>query len=162
MRTLLNLYQAGAVKRWHTKLTIKEQDVAAHSWGVAMVLRYIYPEANADVLMAALTHDLHESEAGDIPYPFKRNNPDVAAAYSRQEAQFEEANEINVPLLPFERKLLKWCDMMELALWCKRELSLGNTSMLRTLRVAKKALEDLGSPTEKADQLFQEIFNEPN
>ena len=87
MKNFQALYDAGAVKRWHTKLTIKEQDNAAHQWGVAMIVAHIFP-GSSHLLMAALTHDLHEAEAGDIPYPFKRNNPVVKEAYDKQAEAF--------------------------------------------------------------------------
>ena len=152
---LTKLYLAGAVKRWHTKPTIKEQDVAAHSWGVGLILMKIAPD-NLVLLRAGLTHDCHELEAGDIPYPFKRNNDIVKEAYDSQEEAFNEKYGIYHGLTDDERKMLKWADMFELYLWCKRELQLGNQGMLHTLDVAFRALRDMGPPNEVARKLFED------
>ena len=154
---LIKMYKAGAVKRWHTRTTIKEQDVAAHSWGVAMIVKEIYPQANADLLMAALTHDLHEIESGDIPYPFKKKNAQVRLGVELQESQFVKENGLPQPAESLIH-ILKWADMFELYLWCRREAGLGNQTMLDTVDVAYKALRDMGPPTKRAEELFKEAL----
>lgn len=153
---LAKLYQSGAVLRWHTKPTIKPQDVAAHSWGVALILMKIAPD-NLKLLKAGLTHDCHELEAGDIPYPFKKNNDIVKTAYDSQETDFNLKYGIGELVLNSqERHLLKWADMFELYLWSKRELQLGNQGMMVTIDVAFRALREMGPPNEVARKLFEE------
>lgn len=158
MKNFLKLYQAGAVKRWHTKVTIKEQDLAAHQWGVAMILMHIAPN-RSDLLKIALTHDLHESEAGDVPYPFKRKNSEVRNAYAKQEREFSDENGLPELDCGEDENLLKWCDMFELLLWCSREQLLGNVDIESTLNVATAALLELGAPNDKAAELFKEVLN---
>ena len=149
------LHQAGSVRRWHTCLTLKDQDLAAHSWGVALVIMAIRPEMDSpNLLKAALVHDLHEFVAGDIPYPFKKNNPQVKKAYDKQEADFNVVNEIQFDLDPYDTRCLKWADMFELYLFAERELSMGNQNMVETMRVAIRALLALGAPNELARALF--------
>lgn len=160
MNNFLKLYEAGAVKRWHTKVTIKEQDLAAHQWGVAMVLMHIYPGADSRLIGAALTHDLHESEAGDIPYPFKKANPKVAELYTQQEEDFDEEHGLRTGLSSEEEHILKWCDMFELLLWAERESVLGNLYMTKTTQVAINALNAMGPPNEAAEELFNEVTND--
>lgn len=158
MKNFLRLYEAGSVKRWHTKLTIKDQDLAAHSWGVAMICAHIYPH-NAELIQAALTHDLHEHEAGDIPYPFKRGNPAVKEAYAKQEESFAKDHAI-APYLGEELyHALKWADMMELLMWARREINMGNRNLLHTQEVATAALLQMGHPNEAAEYLFSEVLN---
>lgn len=152
---LIKLYKAGAVKRWHTKTTIKDQDVAAHSWGVALICMKIAPQDH-ELVRAALLHDMAECESGDIPYPFKRENPDLNTILSKHEAKFEKDNGAEVFLRPSQIRALKWADMFELMLWCKRELAMGNESMKYTIDVAWRALRDMGHPNEIARQLFEE------
>ena len=153
---LTNLYQAGAVKRWHTKLTIKEQDVAAHSWGVAMVCMKIAPQDH-ELMRAALLHDMAEVESGDIPYPFKKKWPTIKEELDVHEVQFNAENGATCFLNARQTHMLKWADMFELLLWCKRELKLGNEGMLVTIDVAFRALRDMGPPNEVAQQLFEEV-----
>lgn len=158
MNNFLDLYQAGAVKRWHTKLTIKDQDLAAHQWGVAMILMHIYPEAPAYLIKAALTHDLHESVSGDAPYPFKRTYPEVGALYDKQADEFAVTNGLPTAMNLEEEHILKWCDMFELLLWCFREKRLGNQDVEKTIGVAIFALDTMGPPTEAAMSIFNEVL----
>lgn len=155
--SLLTLIKAGITKRWHTKLTLKEQSVAEHSWGVAMIVNHIYPN-NAALIMAALTHDLHEIESGDIPYPFKKKYPEVGRQIGLQEDQFCRDNGIDFALGEEFKHALKWADMFELYLYCRREISLGNQLMYDTLDTAFKVLRDMGPPNERAEKLFKEAL----
>jgi hypothetical protein len=159
MKNFLALYRAGAVKRWHTKVTIKDQDLAAHSWGVAMILMHIAPDCPKYLIQHALAHDLHESEAGDVPYPFKRKNPEVRRQYTMQASQFELDHGIPAIDCGEDEHLIKWCDMFELLLWCLRERLLGNTGIEHTLEVATAALLEMGHPTPIAAELFNEVLN---
>lgn len=152
---LKKLYDAGAVKRWHTKVTIKDQDVAAHSWGVALIILKIAPRDH-ELLRAALLHDMAEVESGDIPYPFKRDHQRLHQELIEHEKDFEIINGTQCFLKAEQVKMLKWADMFELLLWCKRELKLGNESIKYTIDVAFRALRDMGHPNEIARQLFEE------
>lgn len=157
MNNFQKLHDAGAVKRWHTWPTIKEQDVAAHSWGVAMVVARIDP-GNDAVIKAALTHDLHEVESGDIPYPAKKRYPAIGKSVDEQEKSFNEQHDIDVLWNTHDKRVLKWADMFELLLFAKRELEMGNLKMSKTMDVAKDALRELGFPTREAMELYKEII----
>ncbi len=117
---------AAAVKRYHTVRTLREQTVGAHTFGVMQLIDQIYPEARKEVYIAAMHHDLPELITGDIPAPMKRQLPRLAVL-------LEEAEKGTVPLhrdcglTAFEEAVLKWCDLMELVLWCLEELYHGNT-----------------------------------
>lgn len=123
-----------------------------------MVVAQIAPGRH-DLLLAALTHDLHESEAGDIPYPFKRENEEVSKAYAKQEKEFAEAHGEDFPSGEVDSHILKWADMFELLLWSHRELALGNTYFRHTIRVARDALANMGSPTPEATVLISEYWS---
>lgn len=158
MKNFLKLYEAGAVKRWHTWPTLKDQDVASHSWGVALILHRIAPDF--PVLMAyALTHDLHEVDGGDAPYHAKMNFPDLKEAYKKQERHFVDENELWEPLIEDHAHMLKWADMFELLLWCFRERELGNKRIEDVIDRAYSALDGLGFPNKEAEQLFNEVHN---
>lgn len=152
----MKLYAAGVVKRWHTWTTIKEQNLADHSWGVAMIILKIAPQDH-ELVRAALLHDLAEVESGDIPYPFKKRNPAVADALTMHEARFDSINGATCFLSEEQTKMLKWADMFELMLWSKRELKLGNENMRQPIDLAFHALRDMGHPNEIARQLFEEV-----
>lgn len=150
------LYDAGDVQRWHTWRSLNEQTVAAHSWGVAMVVAQIDP-GNDAALKAALFHDLHEVEGGDIPYPAKRRYPDLGRAIAQQEADFNTANNVDELWNEHDKRVLKWADMFELLMFSKREYHMGNTKFLHTIEVAINALREMGPPTEAARQLMLEF-----
>lgn len=147
------LYQSGQVIRWHTHPTIKQQDVAAHSWGVAMICAAI-DRNNGPLLRAALTHDCHEIELGDIPYQAKRGIPGLAEVSTEQERQFSFDHGILENLSNEDRHCLKWADMFELLLWAEREYMLGNMNMLRVMNTAKDALLLLDFPNDEARRIY--------
>lgn len=158
MKNFLKLYEAGSVKRWHTWPTLKDQDLAAHSWGVAMILHQIDPY-NPSLMVYALTHDLHEVDGGDIPYNAKKRFPALCDASLKQAQEFGDEHELWVPVTPEELHKLKWADMFELLLWCFRERELGNKRISIVIGRAYEALEILGFPNKEAEQLFKEVHN---
>src|SRR5262245_12780535 len=59
---LFKIYEAGSVRRYHAKHTLVDQSVADHTWGVMLVLYWLYhPEPPpASMLRSALFHDVAE------------------------------------------------------------------------------------------------------
>lgn len=159
MKDFLKLYDAGAVKRWHTWPTLRTQDVAAHSWGVAMILHQIDPY-NFNLLVHALTHDLHECELGDIPYPAKKRFPGIGREAAAQEVKFNESHGIWPVMSDSDHHKLKWADMFELLLWSRNELHMGNKAFAHTIDVAMKALAEMRPPNEAAAALYEELIKD--
>ena len=155
--TFQALYDASTVKRWHTCLTIKEQDLAAHQWGVAMVIREIAP-GHLHMLEYALTHDLGESVSGDTPYLGKSKYPAIKDAIDL--AEFEFAMERKLPMFEtfntLEKQILRWADMFEAYLFALREVAMGNQHMQSVVDNALRALSRIGHPNERAIQLLKE------
>lgn len=160
----MRLWNAGvSVKRFHTWSSIKEQNLAAHSWGVAMILLHIGGEEAEDVnlIRAALVHDLHEVEAGDIPYPYKRNDLRVAEAYKDQEEDFNNRYGIEYQLTTKQVTLLKWADMFECLLHAVREVDMGNKLMVPVVQKASGVCLE-SAPNERARQLVYEVLDVRN
>lgn len=70
-----DLLRAGDVKRWTIVRTIVNQNVAEHTFNVAMISRKLATILDIDdgpVIKAALEHDLDEIMTGDMPSPVKR------------------------------------------------------------------------------------------
>ena len=62
--------EAGSVNRCHTIKIIGTQDVAQHSYNVAMIIVALTKGlCSSTLLQAALTHDTPELWTGDIPAP---------------------------------------------------------------------------------------------
>lgn len=124
--TEATLYRdAGDVKRYHTKRTIREQTVGQHTFGILMLLRQVSPDCSKALLFTAMHHDLAELFTGDIPAPMKRANAQLSILLDEVEcclAPLYKDFGINAE----EARLLKWADRMELVLWCLEEVRLGN------------------------------------
>lgn len=131
------LREAAAVKRWHTARTHREQTLAEHSYGVAVLAQQLDPQCRKEVILAALWHDLPEYITGDTPAHAKRRAPQLAVVLEEMERAcaplYQDFN-----LTVYEEHLLKYCDLMELIMWSLEEVMLGNTYALDP---AKKGVE---------------------
>lgn len=156
MKNFQALYDAGAVTRWHTWPTIKPQDLATHSWGVAMIVAQIAPGRH-DLLLPALAHDLAESYTGDSPYTVKRDSPELKEILNFLEDEFNTSHDLPRynALEGLDAHILKWADMYELYLYANREFQLGNQKMARTMDLAREVLLNMGHPTPQARELFE-------
>lgn len=70
-----DILRASSVTRWHIVATSREQNLAEHSFNVAMISRAICKELGIDDTTAtklALEHDLDEIIYGDIPSHTKK------------------------------------------------------------------------------------------
>lgn len=128
----------GLTTRLHTISTVRAQNVAAHSWGVAMLARDIYRRAGRDipanVLVACLVHDIPEGRVGDVPSPVKWANPVLAKALviaEENEAHRLEIDREMSTLTEVEQDLVEFCDKLELLWHCVDEARLGNQHIAR-------------------------------
>jgi 5'-deoxynucleotidase YfbR-like HD superfamily hydrolase len=116
-----------ATIRAHTKRVLKPQTVAEHSYHVAMLCwKLCDREPSAELLKAALFHDLAESYTGDVPANVKWASPTIKAELERLEGEFEKEHHLYLPLRPEDEKILKWADALELMWYCVDEMNLGN------------------------------------
>lgn len=156
MNTLTPLYKAGITKRWHTHDTLRQQSVAEHSWGVALICSELMPDS-LNLMKAALYHDLAESKWGDTPYTTKRADPDLKRQVEALEANWDIDHGIDIALTALEKSCLKWADMFEAYLFAHREVKAGNQLMYGVVDNAWRALSDMGAPNLRAEEMFQEM-----
>lgn len=132
MKQTLDFILAGSdVKRYHTVTTLVSETVGHHSHGVAMLCLLFDPQASRQLLLAALFHDLAEHQTGDIPSPAKREFG-IGGKVDELEIRLMAAVGIIMPdLTPEDKRTLKLSDVAHGALFCAREISLGNKSMRR-------------------------------
>ena len=163
MNEFRKLYAAGRVKRYHT-CDVPAQELGQHSWGVAMIVAMIYPrdvEVPSRLLLAALTHDLAESETGDIPAPAKWGDKKLSKALERLEDKFNEEHAIMFQLTGPEKRILQWADTFELILYCLHQTRMGNDYSPEIVdRGANYILNDLQFPTTESKELFDELFTQ--
>lgn len=154
---VLRLREAGAVRRMHTTRTAYHQTLAEHSWGVAMLVRYVRPAASGDLLHAALVHDLPEWWTGDVPAPCKWAHAELEIELRKAEDHFHNEHGTRIALTPADRALLKWCDGVELALHAYEQRLMGNTYMREIECNIVVALHARTAPAE-CDTLWQHLL----
>jgi 5'-deoxynucleotidase YfbR-like HD superfamily hydrolase len=131
MRSTLEFIMAGSeVKRYHTVTTLQTETVGHHSHGVALLCLVLQPSSGDRLLKAALCHDLTEHVTGDIPSPAKRIYG-IGEQVSDLEKTLLASVGLSTPdLTEAEVRTLKLADIAQGALFCLREVELGNHRML--------------------------------
>lgn len=133
------MWKGGYTKRYHTQRTLVEDTVGHHSFNVGCIIMHIWPEARAELLKAALLHDVAEHVMGDMPAPAKRALPDYVdhmndgeavsfrEVFGQQEEGFMAAAGIAYPALyPDEEWVLKIADSLDGMRFCCQERAMGN------------------------------------
>lgn len=154
-----NIREGGMVKRYHTVPTIGQQTVAEHSFFLCLILTQIYTPS-AELLRAALYHDLPEMETGDVPATTKWRYPKLAEELEIAEMEFIRRNKLEVNLTDEEWRALKWADMLELVMYCVDQIKLGNTNMFPLAERGVKYLYGMGELSEKANLMLASLVLE--
>lgn len=130
------LLDGGFIERYHTKgqRMLTRQSVSDHSWRMAAIIRYVWPDCRVVLVWATLFHDVSERVTGDMPSPIKTANPIVQAALNKISTEEEVRLGIRFDLNDEERRLLAWVDRFEGAVHCADELEMGNRKVIGTLR----------------------------
>jgi 5'-deoxynucleotidase len=155
------LRNAGYVRRYHTVQTIGHQTVAEHSFNVAMILLDLTNgKAHADLLKAALYHDLPEVFTGDIPATAKWASPTLVNSLKLLEDVFDEHHDLRVNLSEDDKRLLKFADMVELVMYSLDQLRLGNRNMLDIAERGVCYLEEMQYVSQPALSMMNDLINQ--
>lgn len=119
------LIQGGRSQRWHTEL-VSSQNIAEHSWGVAMLITLLWPEPSANLLKAALTHDFAEHATVDLPAPFKWKHPTISMTVNQAEQVALTSWGLDFKLTPEEQAFLRVCDLLEAYVYLCYDITRGN------------------------------------
>jgi 5'-deoxynucleotidase YfbR-like HD superfamily hydrolase len=126
-----SLRYAGLVKRYHTWPVIREQTVAEHTWHVLRIYDQIFGLPSLNAIRAVIYHDVGEVKTGDAPFPVKRENSDMKAAYDRVEAihrsKLLDGVDPEDSTTVDEHRYLKICDLLEMWEYGVEERAKGNT-----------------------------------
>jgi len=126
----------GAVKRLHTRSTLRNYTNAEHTYGTLVLvgeLCRVNPDTRVhDCSMYMLGHDIAEGYTGDIPANVKLDNPQLNKELDAIEQRWTTAN---MPLLhnilsDLERKICKCADLLDLGLFCAEEYAMGNRTLV--------------------------------
>lgn len=118
---------SGMVERYHVVPTISRDTVGEHSFGVAWLCGALAGgKPRAELLMAAILHDVTELTTGDTPSNIKRQLG-VSAKFAEIDKAMLERLSIQIPeLTEEEQNILSIADGMDGLLHCCYERALGN------------------------------------
>jgi 5'-deoxynucleotidase YfbR-like HD superfamily hydrolase len=144
------------VQRFHTTNLIVGETVGHHSANVAMLCMQILPECRAELIAAALVHDLAEQYTGDVPAQAKWASAALKAALDGMEDEYQR---FSYDLTPRELRVLKQADMLDLCFKCLDELYMGNRTVLPMLHRGIHYLRH-NNPFTVTSYLIKEIQHE--
>jgi 5'-deoxynucleotidase len=154
------LYRLRHIERWSLMRNVMKENVAEHSFHVAMLTHALCTIGNdifgrsiptEKVVCMALFHDASEVFTGDIPTPVKHHNPEILHNFREIEHMAaerllgmvpEELHASYQPLIVSKqedhewKKYIKAADLLDAYLKCVSELSAGN----REFTIAKKQI----------------------
>jgi len=133
------LREAGAVERCHTLPHCGSYTVGQHSFDALSLLLVLHPDPTVDLIKAVLWHDVAERWTGDVPAVAKWDDPELGRLLDQLEARiFAKLGIPHVVLLSkSDHQWLEAVDKLELWLWAKSQLRMGNEN-------ATVVLENLG------------------
>lgn len=153
------LSRGGATQRYHTEQLIKPQNIAAHSFGVAWYCWFLSARnPSANLLMAALAHDMAEQVTGDMPSPAKRKLG-IGAEFAAMEAEVMMVYgvpDFEALLTEDEKITLKRADVLDGMAKCLAERQLGNRGLQKVYMNFVKYYAQLPE-CELGDQLLSVI-----
>ncbi|MEK8126775.1 5'-deoxynucleotidase [Paenibacillus filicis] len=158
------MYRLRYIERWSLMRNVMRENVAEHSFHVAMLTHALCTIANTvfernvptdRIVSMALFHDATEVFTGDIPTPVKHHNPKILSNFREIEQLAAERlldmipeplRQIYDPLVDVKKNeenaaykhYVKAADLLDAYLKCVTELSAGN----REFATAKKQIEE--------------------
>ncbi len=133
------LREAAAVRRCHTATVIGEYNIGIHTFNMLVMLRFLWPDAPRDLIWAVLEHDLPERLSGDIPSPAKAYgivDRNLLGDFEFQFLSWIFGRVSHAGLGEVENGWIKGLDLLELIMWTKDQVTMGN---MNSMVMANKA-----------------------
>ena len=140
-----NHRMAGRIRRLHIKpVNGDEQNIAAHSWGVAMILLDLFPCVSRSCLVFALRHDVPEIVTGDVPANVKWQHPGLQDTLEWIEEGFLERMGWPTDLKDQheEKTYIRIADRVELLFYCLEQIYMGNLLLIDVFENVREKLND--------------------
>ncbi len=131
--TLKLILTGGRVTRFHARSFLKAETNAEHSFFVAWVCWWCMGgKPSANLLLAAMSHDLPEYMTGDLPSPTKKLLGGQMDEWEHK--LYMEAEMLNYAMMlnSEETYVLKFADNLAGWLKCVYEWQLGNQTLINT------------------------------
>lgn len=142
------------ILRYHAvPAQFERQNIGAHSFGVAVILLNLWPNSSANLIKAALFHDISEVRLGDMPYPAKNGCPELKAAFKIAEERVNKELDLDVSLNEDEQFRLHMADRLDIVLFTARNAHVGvlrkmKNDLIKKMHQDFKAFEDRTNLTE--------------
>lgn len=148
LERILTLRAAGHVQRCHTEPHHGRYLISEHVGQMLVLLFALHPNPSINLAGAIVFHDHPELETGDTPAPGKRGIPGLKECLGAHERDFFDRFPETWPALHFEedRRWLKALDYLELYLWCRDQMSLGNRRASAIARTAEGYIREMSPP----------------
>ena len=161
------MYRLKYIERWSLMRNTTKENVAEHSFHVAMTTHLLCTIANevfqrhidtGQAVTMALFHDATEVFTGDIPTPVKHHNPRILSNFREIEQLAaerlvnmipEEIRSVYEPLIHPEhdhelKRYVKAADLIDAYLKCMFEVAAGNMEFKIAKEQAEERLHQLG------------------
>lgn len=119
---MMTQWRATFVRRWHRNPDLADTNdpIGGHSARVALLLLNYWPLSSVFAITHALTHDLGEAYAGDVPGNIKRQHPELAGALEEVEALGAKMMGVAYPnCTAREMAQVNLCDKLDAYLWMR-------------------------------------------
>lgn len=113
-RDLPAILHGGYCTRWHANSDLAHirETLAEHHARVAQIILALHPCPSVALLDAALHHDAAEASCGDLPWPYKRANPEAAAIHAQFERRELERMGCAIDLPANDARWFKFADSL--------------------------------------------------
>ncbi|CAG7650714.1 5'-deoxynucleotidase YfbR [Paenibacillus solanacearum] len=165
------MYRLRYIERWSLMRNVMKENVAEHSFHVAVLTHVLCTIANEQfgkqvptdkVVSMALFHDATEVFTGDIPTPVKHHNPKILANFREIEHLAAERlldmipeplRNVYDPLIDTKKsddyelkKYVKAADLLDAYLKCVTEMSAGNREFATAQKQIAESMQNLAMP----------------
>jgi 5'-deoxynucleotidase len=164
------LYRLRYIQRWSLMRNVMKDNVAEHSFHVAVLTHALCTIANEvygksipteKVVSMALFHDATEVFTGDIPTPVKHHNPEILHNFREIEQLAsdrllsmvpEQLRETYKPLIAGKqgehewKRYVKAADLLDAYLKCISESSAGNREFAMAQKQIGKTITEMNMP----------------
>lgn len=124
------LREGSAVERAHTLPHHGSYSVGKHSYDATMLLFALHPGPTMELVKSVMAHDLGERWCGDVPAPTKWSDGELAKRLGKLEKQCLAHLGFDISLTHDDALWLNAVDKLELLLWAKEQLAMGNQNAL--------------------------------
>ncbi|MCR8634700.1 MULTISPECIES: 5'-deoxynucleotidase [Paenibacillus] len=165
------MYRLRYIERWSLMRNVVKENVAEHSFHVAILTHVLCTIANEvyerniptdRIVSMALFHDATEVFTGDIPTPVKHHNPKILANFRDIEQLAAERmldmipdklRPVYEPLIDTKtgennelKKYVKAADLLDAYLKCVTELSAGNKEFGSAKKQIEQSIQQMNMP----------------